>query len=784
MMSGVRRAALFMATAASLVPAAAVAGAASSYLQSAHQLEKSGDFRGAQIQLRNAAEAEPANGAIRIELAQVYLKLGNANAAQGELFAAHLRGVKEDATAPLMAQALFQTGEFGDLLKNVPAGNRPAKAESLVRTYRGMAELALREIDHARSMFADAERLDPKSALPLLGEARLLLDQHQFEAAAARADQALKLDPGNGDALDVKGLSLALRGQTDAAMQQFAAAIAADPRNLRAMLDRANLDAERGRLDAAEKDLADIRKIAPGSVMALYLQAAVDAQRGKYKEADGLLGKLRGAMSSFPPAYLVAAEVKFRLNQLDQAEAFARKFIAQAGDQPKAWQLLGAIALKRGNLEGGIAALEKAVQLAPNDANVLGALGQAYIAHGDLDKAREVFDQAAVKAPGSAPLATERALTDFATGDHEASVAALGDIFKGGKGSILAGPPLVIEALQLGQLDVAEATARQLTARDPANPSYQELLAAVRIAQRDYAGAETLLHALLARNPNLVSARRDLAQVYLSTNRSAEAKKLYHDRLQANPRDVESLEALADMAVRQKDDKGAIDLLIQAQNATPANPRPSLQILAILEARKKWPEAIGRARALEAKFGKDASVTDALAQLYAASGNRAASTAEYKSAVARFPGYAPIYAHYASVLAADKNFAAAAPLALRAAQLYPRSPQLKGAYVTFTYLAKGEAAALAASQAVTGRQDGPGRRADDRRSSGGKQQPCRRPSRCWRSARRRAHQHSRSQARRDLSARQGSRQSVKPARVLDRGASRRHRRALCAGAGR
>ncbi len=700
------RAAVLTAAMAALVPAAGWAGAASSYLQSAHQLEKKGDFRGAEIQLRNAAQAEPANGAILIELAQIYLKIGNPNAAQAELFAAHLRGVKEDATAPLMAQALFEAGEFGDLLKNVPAGNRPAKTESLVRTYRGMAELALHEIDHARAMFADAERLDPGSALPLIGEARLLLDRHQFDAAAAKADQALKLDPRNADALDVKGLSLAMQGKADAAMQQFAAATAADPTNLRAMLDRANLDAERGRLDAAEKDLADIRKIAPGSVMALYLQAAIEAQRGKYKDADALLDQLRGAMSGFPPAYLIAAEVKFKLNQLDQAEAFARKFIAQAGDQPKAWQLLGAIALKRGNLEDGIAALEKAVKLAPGDASTLGMLGQAYIAHGDLDKAKAAFAQAAVKAPGNAPLATQRALTDFATGDREASLAALTDIFKGGKGSLMAGPPLVIEALQLGQLDVAEVAARQLAARDPSNPTYQELLAAVRMGQHDYAGAETLLRGLLAKQPNLASARRDLAQIYLSTNRAAEAKKLFRDRLAANPKDVDSLEALADIAFREHDDKGAIDLLTQAQNATQADPRPSLRILALFEARKKWPEAIGRARALQAKFGKDAGVADALAHLYFDQGNHAASAAAYKSAAAKFQSYAPLFAHYAAVLASDRNYAGAAPLALRAVQLDPRSVDLKRAYVSLIYLAKGADAALAASQAVTGDKTG------------------------------------------------------------------------------
>jgi putative PEP-CTERM system TPR-repeat lipoprotein len=679
---------------------AAPADDAASYLQSAHQMEKAHDLRGAEIQLRNAAQAAPGNSAIRLELAQVYLKLGNPNAAEAELFAAHMRGAKDEATAPLMVQAMLQMGEFGDLLKNVPAGNRPAKIESMVRSYRGMAEMGLNEADRARAMFADAERLDPKSPLPLMGEVRLLMQQHQLDAASQKADQVLKLDPKNADMLDAKGLIFAMRGNTDAAMKQFAAAIAADPHNIHAMLDRANVETEHANLDAAEKDLASISKIAPGSSMGLYLQATIDAQRGKFKDADALLDKLRGAMSGFPPAYLMSAEVKFRLNQMGQAETFARKFIAQAGDQPRAYQLLGAIALKRGDVVDGIALLEKAAKLAPDDPNGLVALAQAYTAHGDLDKAKAVFDRAALKAPGNPSIAAERAVADFGTGNQQASVAELSEIFKGGKGGFMAGPPLVIEALQLGQLDVADAAVRQLLTHDPANPSYQELLAAVKIGQHDYAGAETLLRALLAKQPNLASARRDLAQVYLGTNRDAQARALYQDRLRAEPNDVESLEALADIAFRDKDDAGAIRLLTVAQNAAPANPQPSLRIIAILAARKKWPDAIARARTLKAKFGNDAGVEDELDQLYFRSGDRAASATAYKSAAAKFPAYAPIFAHYAAVLASDKNYAAATPVALRATQLDPRSQQLKGAYVSLVYLAKGADAALSASQSV------------------------------------------------------------------------------------
>ena len=58
------------------------------------------------------------------------------------------------------------------------------------------------------------------------------------------------------------------------------------------------------------------------------------------------------------------------------------------------------------------------------------------------------------------------------------------------------------------------------------------------------------------------------------------------------------------------------------------------------------------------------------------------------------------------MLAADKNYADAAQLAQHAVQLDPRSPDLKRAYVTLTYLAHGTDAAFTASQAVTADKTG------------------------------------------------------------------------------
>src|SRR5258708_36462975 len=86
-------------------------GEAESYNQSADQLLKKGDLRGAAIQLRNAIQKDPEDGTLRLKLAQIDLRLGEMVAAEAAAMAAKERGVSEEQVAPVLAEALYSEGE-------------------------------------------------------------------------------------------------------------------------------------------------------------------------------------------------------------------------------------------------------------------------------------------------------------------------------------------------------------------------------------------------------------------------------------------------------------------------------------------------------------------------------------------------------------------------------------------------------------------------------------------------------------------------------------------------
>src|SRR3979409_1187596 len=79
---------------------------ADAYVQSAQALIQKNDLKGAEIQLRNAVQKAPTDGAIRMQLAEVSLRKGNSSAAEAELLVAKQRGAAPDRLAMLLAEAM------------------------------------------------------------------------------------------------------------------------------------------------------------------------------------------------------------------------------------------------------------------------------------------------------------------------------------------------------------------------------------------------------------------------------------------------------------------------------------------------------------------------------------------------------------------------------------------------------------------------------------------------------------------------------------------------------
>ena len=89
-------------------------------------------------------------------------------------------------------------------------------------------------------------------------------------------------------------------------------------------------------------------------------------------------------------------------------------------------------------------------------------------------------------------------ISEIDTGQGLQGLATLEQVFSTESGATIAGPTLVLTELRARRVDKAAEVAVSLIKRDAKNPIYQTLLGVVRVAQRDYPGAETAFRAALA----------------------------------------------------------------------------------------------------------------------------------------------------------------------------------------------------------------------------------------------------------------------------------------------
>lgn len=701
---------LGVAVAVALAPVAAAlpvpAADTASDLQSVQQLLDKGDLKGAAIELKNASRADPANADLHVRLAQLLLKLGNAPGAEVEARSALARGADEAVVAPILAESLVRAGKYELVLKEVPAGDRPAAAESEVRLARGIANLGLNHHQEAEPLLRDAARLDPHAIGPKLGLARLLLQQHSVPAASEQVEAALAIDAKDAQALLMKADVLRLSGDADGALALYDGLLARLPDNLAAHLGRANLRILKNNLSGAEQDLKTVLEQAPNDMRTNYLLGVLYARKNDFVKANAVLEKQGDRFGDFPPGLLLLGSVETSLGQNAQAEANLLRFLARVPNHPMATKLLAEIALRQKEPAKAVDYLERLVKVTPDDAAVWASLASAYVAVGKIDKASDALDHAQALASDDPRVRTGLAVARISVGQTDQALSQLEQVFEGQGGASAAGPALILAELRAHRMDSAAATAEAFVKSAPENPIAQNLLALVRIGQADLPGAETILQELIAKHPDFAAARRNLARVYMAQGRLDGAVAIYRELLARNADDVTSLVALATILAGMKDIDGAVEQLKRATTVAPNDPTPALEIANLYASQKDWKNGLATLRGVVAQFPNNLDALDLMARVQFASGDPGAGLATYKRATEITATNPIILARYGAALATTNDLDGARKALDRAIALDPHNDAYKEQAVAVEYKRGGTDAAMALARTLVPK-DGP-----------------------------------------------------------------------------
>ncbi len=306
---------------------------------------------------------------------QTDVALHIAAALEAELSADEQTRIRKEPTGDLEAYQLYLQGRQW-LVRYTPAGMQ----EAIEYFRRAIARDPGYALAHASVAMAYAE----------LGEVGALAPEIAYQRARDAAAEALRIDPGLGEAHSVAGY-------------------------LKMLWD---FD-----WTGAEREFQRALELSPSSADTYDLYGRMCSGIGRYDEAIALE---RRAQELDPLAHrLDVATTQLRAGRYDEAARGAARALEIDPVHDRALATLGWAQLKMGKTDEGLASLERAVSVAPGNTQWLVQLGQAYALAGRVDAAREVLRQLEDRARGGYVSPYPLAFVYTGLGEHERALDLL-----------------------------------------------------------------------------------------------------------------------------------------------------------------------------------------------------------------------------------------------------------------------------------------------------------------------------------------------------------------------
>ncbi|MBC6480345.1 MAG: tetratricopeptide repeat protein [Hormoscilla sp. GM7CHS1pb] len=277
----------------------------------------------------------------------------------------------------------------------------------------------------------------------LLRLRQILINQHYFQEAQLKVQEAIALEPENAEAHNHLGFILENQGKLAEAEAAVREALRLKPDFADAHKHLGFLLGNQGKLAEAaaaakvalklnpkdaqtRRNLSIIQKYqnSPGQKMPVaslgkpskpVSQKLKDAsdynslgftfwKQGQLVEAEVIVREALRLQPDYSEAYNTLGAILFSLGKLAEAEKAARKVIASQPDRPEPYTNLGAILHNQGRLPESEAALKQAIALKPSYAEAHKNLGVVLKNQGKLAEAEAAFREAIACQPGYAEV--------------------------------------------------------------------------------------------------------------------------------------------------------------------------------------------------------------------------------------------------------------------------------------------------------------------------------------------------------------------------------------------
>lgn len=587
-----------------------------------------GDAKGAAIQLKNALQEDGKNLSAQLLLGRLMLAGGELKGAEATFEGLLAQGVSRSEVITLLGQTYLQLGEWRKLLDTVtPAGLSPA-LQSEVQTLRGSAMAMAGNIAGAQQAFAEARRLDPRSALPLIAEAPALLRAGDRAGARATAVKATEMAPKNASAWSQLGTILMSLGDNAGALAALDKSIAINDKHVDARIARATVLIALKRPKEASAELQVLKDGEVEEPRASFLRAILASDRGDMKAAKAEYADAGALIDAMPPAarisnepLLLAGALAHRaLGNTQKTREYLELLLSRNG-QHRAGQTLMATVLLEGNELGrAVTVIENLLRANPDDPTALYLMGSVYLARKQYVQASEYLEKAS-KLGASTSTLRDLSFSQFALGQNKVALANLEQAFARNPKDTHAGIELAVVYARMGDAAKAVKTAEALVKLDPDNLAMLNFLGNVKGRLGDKKGLRAAYEQALAKDPKFRPVVMNLSWLDLEEGRYDQARNRLLGLLKDLPKDPDLLfqVGVVEQAAGRIDD--ALAHWAQADDIQQQDARPGTAVLEYLLSQRMTDKALAAAKKLSGRYPDNLPVMLATARAYAMSGD-------------------------------------------------------------------------------------------------------------------------------------------------------------------
>lgn len=553
---------------------------AGTYYESALDLYASGNFSGAEIELRNALQESAKNVPARVLLGQVLLERDDPRAAAAELEQGLALGGDQNLILIPLAEVYLQLLQPEKVLTSiVPPGTSPV-IDGEILLLQGDAALLLGDLNYAARSYAEAKAQLPGDPRALVGEARIALARNRSAEAVELLDAALALDPDSAVALTLRGLMLRDAGDFAEARAVLDRAVRADPSNVKALGARAALLLDIGDETGAAADIGRLRTLNPRDLEGIYLASWLHVSHGEGEAARALLNETAALLQSvdetrlerLPQVRLLFGIVNFLNHEYEQAVEQFTTFLSRFPRHPGARRYLAAAYLGSGDWDSVIRTLEPEPGAAPlDDPASLALLGEALRARGDHESAARYYARALEIAPEQVGFALGLSASRFAAGKVDEAIAALETITQQMPDFLDARVQLIGMYVDAGHHDAAQAAASSLLRENPGDVRAQNLLGVVMMARGRRDDAAKYFATARELEPEGTLAILNEARLARLGDRLEAATALYRETLKREPAATDASVELAEVLLASGDPAAAAQVIEPLLETQPNN---------------------------------------------------------------------------------------------------------------------------------------------------------------------------------------------------------------------